>query len=270
MGTLQGLFIYHGDSTLSLPGKLKKIAIKTIIQTRDGEIFIATLDGLFRYTRGRFQHFDHHSGLLGNQVLSVSEDDKGDIWASTSDGISILSKKALNPHYKQKEPRVYITKARIGDSVFLSPIEIKSMSGHLPISVSIATVLMPSARGASAPIPNSGVWDTAWIQLSERELTLSHLKPGNYRLEIRTKKTGHTWSPHTAYADLTITPRLIETLFFKVLMLTCLVVLLIVSTWAVMKRRERLIRRKYFMKLKVTFISSSSDSFNDETSFRVQ
>lgn len=55
---------------------------------RDGSLLVATVNGLFRITDGRVKHWKVEHGLPGYDVLWVSEDQEGDVWAGLRTGMA--------------------------------------------------------------------------------------------------------------------------------------------------------------------------------------
>jgi signal transduction histidine kinase/ligand-binding sensor domain-containing protein len=64
---------------------LPQNSVRDIVQTRDGYLWLATLDGLVRFDGVRFTVFNksHSPGIISNRFLQLYEDGQGDLWAST-------------------------------------------------------------------------------------------------------------------------------------------------------------------------------------------
>lgn len=67
---------------------LPQNSVHDILQTRDGYLWIATLDGLARFDGVRFTVFNksNSQGISSNRFLFLREDVNGDFWAGTEDG----------------------------------------------------------------------------------------------------------------------------------------------------------------------------------------
>jgi len=65
-----------------------KISILDLLQDRDGNLWVATLNnGLYRIHGNVVDHFGLTDGLSSNSVKSLYEDQEGIIWAATSNGL---------------------------------------------------------------------------------------------------------------------------------------------------------------------------------------
>ncbi|MGH6892886.1 MAG: ligand-binding sensor domain-containing protein, partial [Dongiaceae bacterium] len=74
----------HWTADMGLPQNI----ITTIHQTRDGYLWVATLDGLARFDGVRFTVFNKSNspGINSNRFIALYEDRDGDLWASTENG----------------------------------------------------------------------------------------------------------------------------------------------------------------------------------------
>ncbi len=70
--------------------------ISSIIEDRDGIVWIATSSSLLRFDPGteKIDTFDKKSGLVSNQISSIIEDLQGNLWINTSSGLTKLNKNA--------------------------------------------------------------------------------------------------------------------------------------------------------------------------------
>ncbi len=61
---------------------------RSLIQGKDGSMWVGTSDGLFRYQEGNRSVFTTEDGLSSNMVRSVYEGTDGALWVGTADGLS--------------------------------------------------------------------------------------------------------------------------------------------------------------------------------------
>jgi signal transduction histidine kinase/ligand-binding sensor domain-containing protein len=77
---------YHFDSWTTDNG-LPHNAVRDILQTRDGYLWLTTADGLVRFDGVRFTTFNRENspGIVGNRITALLQDNNGDLWMG-SDG----------------------------------------------------------------------------------------------------------------------------------------------------------------------------------------
>ncbi|MDR8390543.1 histidine kinase [Aliifodinibius sp. S!AR15-10] len=94
IGTRWGLSIYDGNTFFNFDEtELPYRKIRSIVErsTRD-EYWMATYgEGVLRYRDQEFRLFSEDDGLANNTVLSVEEDDQGNLWFATYGGVSRFS-----------------------------------------------------------------------------------------------------------------------------------------------------------------------------------
>src|SRR5437588_434839 len=64
---------------------LPQNSVYGIVQTRDGYLWVATVDGLARFDGVRFTVFNKSNspGIINNRFTTLFEDSRGDLWAGT-------------------------------------------------------------------------------------------------------------------------------------------------------------------------------------------
>src|SRR5208337_3123997 len=75
---------------------LPQSCVAAMTQTRDGYLWVGTLDGLARFDGRRFTRFDSDNapGLKGNRIVSLFEDSRTNLWIGTeSEGVALVSPK---------------------------------------------------------------------------------------------------------------------------------------------------------------------------------
>ncbi len=76
---------------------LTNLAVNTISQDKDGFLWVATDNGLFRYNGGKFEHFGREDGLPQDDVTALAVSGDGTVWAGTPIGIAYLSAGRFHP-----------------------------------------------------------------------------------------------------------------------------------------------------------------------------
>ena len=82
---------YHIDTWTTDSG-LPHNAVRDILQTRDGYLWLATADGLVRFDGVRFTTFNRENspGMSGNRITALFEDNKGDLWIGSESTVMRL------------------------------------------------------------------------------------------------------------------------------------------------------------------------------------
>jgi ligand-binding sensor domain-containing protein len=67
---------------------LPQNSVNAIVQTRDGYLWLATMDGLARFDGVRFTVFSmaNTAGIKSNRLIALCVDDAGVLWIGTEDG----------------------------------------------------------------------------------------------------------------------------------------------------------------------------------------
>jgi len=81
---------------------LPQDTVESILQSGDGYLWLATLDGLVRYDGARFIVFNkaNSKGINSNRFLSLYEDTDGALWAATQ---TKATNKQLSPNRVQSK-----------------------------------------------------------------------------------------------------------------------------------------------------------------------
>lgn len=79
----------YTHDTWSMAHGLPHEGIAAVLQTRDGYLWVATLDGVARFDGARFEVFDliRTAGLPTNVVVALAEAQDGAVWMGTRDGL---------------------------------------------------------------------------------------------------------------------------------------------------------------------------------------
>jgi diguanylate cyclase (GGDEF)-like protein len=66
---------------------LKNLNVDSLLQDRDGLMWMGTDNGLFRYDGSRFQQFSTAEGLTNPYVIALAQDPTGRLWVGTGGGL---------------------------------------------------------------------------------------------------------------------------------------------------------------------------------------
>jgi signal transduction histidine kinase/ligand-binding sensor domain-containing protein len=102
-GTSDSIWELNGESWTVVHTSFDQI--NNLIQTRDGNIWIASYSGLYRYTQGAWIENSIEEGLPGSIVRQIYEDHSGRLWAATARGLALF-----HPEADAELPRTEIRK----------------------------------------------------------------------------------------------------------------------------------------------------------------
>jgi signal transduction histidine kinase/CheY-like chemotaxis protein/ligand-binding sensor domain-containing protein len=144
--------------------------VRTIAETRDGTLWVASGTGLHRYRNGEWIDIGEEDGLPSNAVYAVFEDSQSRIWAGSSMGLSLY-----HPEADRDAPRAGFAAA--GNMKVAGPDGLQVFfSGIDKWKRTLAYRLLFSFR------LDSGAWSAF---AAERSATLHGLDPGRHRIHLR-------------------------------------------------------------------------------------
>src|ERR1044071_6865832 len=133
---------YRFDSWTTDNG-LPQNSVRSIIQTRDGYLWLTTFDGLVRFDGVRFKVFDKSNtqGLSTNRFTTLYEDKVGTLWAGTGDGGLTLYRDGAFTSYTNAD-------GMTTGNVMAFAYDLK---GELLINIGFSQFYMREGRFVSAP-----------------------------------------------------------------------------------------------------------------------
>ncbi len=156
---------------------------------------------------GRRLHFGLAEGLPDEDTdtMAFLADPNGDVWIGTRSGIG---------HYvaaldggPPPPPRTVILRASLGGTPVPTgsgrPVRVPYRSNELDASFGAPTFI--SGGAVEHEFRFLGLEDR-WIVVKEREIHYPGLRPGGYRLEIRSRTGGGDWGPPAALAFVILPP----------------------------------------------------------------
>jgi ligand-binding sensor domain-containing protein len=89
MATWDGIFRYDGKSFTNITDKVSSARFFSVLEDRKGNFWFGTIgEGVYYYDGKSFKNFTIREGLLNNEVTSIFEDKKDNIWFGNSGGAS--------------------------------------------------------------------------------------------------------------------------------------------------------------------------------------
>jgi len=87
--TSDGVFRYNGKSFTKITGQLISKPFFSVLEDRKGNFWFGTYgSGVYYYNGKSFQNFTTREGLVNNSVMPIYEDKAGIIWLGTGGGVS--------------------------------------------------------------------------------------------------------------------------------------------------------------------------------------
>lgn len=103
IAAFDGVFRYDGKSFTHVTKDVSQARFFSILQDKKGNFWFGSVgSGVYRYDGQSFQNVTASQGLAGDEVLSLYEDRKGNIWLGTGDGVSIYDGKSFR-NYRMTE-----------------------------------------------------------------------------------------------------------------------------------------------------------------------
>jgi diguanylate cyclase (GGDEF)-like protein len=186
---------------------LRNQAVTGLAQDRDGFLYVATEDGLFRYDGNRFQRFGNADGLPSDSITSLYREPGGRLWVLNAKGALAWSGTGPDPAVAgQQLPSLHIESIAATSSGHLllgtsdgvyegMPGKLSAIAG-LPRSESGAVWISPGGEEALATVKGTlyrrsanGVWAARALPAGfKNELINSLLKDSRGRIWIRGRR----------------------------------------------------------------------------------
>ena len=216
IGTEQGLYLYDPQTRRveRFPGseQLKNKTICYIVQSNNGDLWCSTSEGIWQYRNETHAFFGYVgvSGLTQKEFLYGiglhTDDDR--IFFGHSDGLTSFLPQDINMDGEQMDP-LQLTSVLVGNTIVTSATVLNGVritekpvreSNHFTFSYLDHTITLRfSQMNFNNPRNvifeyriNNGEWITN--PMGVNEITLSHLQPGDYRLQVRAQ-LGSSYTP---------------------------------------------------------------------------
>jgi len=174
----------------------------TDIQPEDtSAVWFATCNGIYKYSysKDQWQHYNTSNGLLNSEIFRIAiDDDKGFVWASSSQGIT---KFRTNAASKSEVPLVSITAVNVlgrPDSSALSANNKKYSSDENSIGFSFAGASFIDEKKIRYKYTLEG-YDAGWSEpVFTNTVNYASLPPGNYVFKVLAANAEGQWSSEPA------------------------------------------------------------------------
>jgi ligand-binding sensor domain-containing protein len=210
----------------------------SIVADARNRMWIGNMKGLFMLDSNSVTLLDGRTGLPSDEVLSLYFDaEKNTLYVGTSAGITFLDIAKFD-RYQPIDPQVVVTNLKAGDSVYTNFDHLVFKPNRRDISINFRAINFSS--------PGSVAYryklDKDWIITEHDFLNFISLKPGVYHLQIDAKAQNTGWG-NSSVLTFEVLPRMVETIWFNVLMLLILLMVFIsVISWRMNMKTKKLQR----------------------------
>lgn len=232
--------------------------IKTAISEGDN-IWLASSQAIVRFNTvtASYTLFDR-TNFIGDFNFSegapVMRD--GRIIAGTTDGLLFFSPESVA--IKRAERRIVFTGIQYQNDMTIRPVnDIQSLT-IAPDQRSFSLFLSSLGYNETRDIPfryRLEGWDNGWNYNGENQHAVSYnnLQPGDYTLVVQVMGENGTWNNASRTISIHVTPRFVETVWFKLLMLSLLVMVFLGMLYAItyLNRMRNLLQKKYSLLMTV-------------------
>ncbi|MBZ5575569.1 MAG: response regulator [Acidobacteriia bacterium] len=166
--------------------------VRTILQTRDGAVWITSGTGIDRYKDGIWISNDHHDGLPSSMAYALLEDSRGRLWAGTTLGLS------------QHHPDADVDPPR----TLLSPTDnLREVSPEGRVRIVFSGVDKWKATAADRLLFSHRVDGGSWSPFtSENAATYRDLHAGSHLFEVRAMDRNGNVDPRPAQFAFSVLP----------------------------------------------------------------
>lgn len=229
VGTLEGVYVLdERDSllfVLTTQNGLRNQIIQKIDADRQGNIWIATSNGLHRYTpqSGEIAYFSKADGLFvsdlsqGFRVLP-----NGELFVSGEYSFNIASTDHLLN--KGHPPRLAIDNIKIMDkpATWMPGQTLTLRPGETVVTFDIAVIHFTQADKAVLAYHLEG-FDEHWTETRQNVITFTNLDGGRYTLRVRAYSGNGVWSEEALEIPVLVIPPFYKTWWFRtaILLLIC-------------------------------------------------
>jgi len=182
------IYEYDGRSWRTVRANLD--ATPNLIKSRDGSVWAATWNGLYRYFQGSWVQNSVDEGLSSFCVLKVFEDSQDRLWAATSRGLSLY-----HPEADPDPPRTFLDPQGNPDTLAPGVVAQFVYSGTDKWKYTPRGRLLYSHRIDEAP----------WSPFTEKTTALyTDLPPGHHRFQVRAMDRNWNIDPEPVHFDFLV------------------------------------------------------------------
>jgi len=207
-----------------------------------GQLWVGTDNGVALHSGRQFRVFTHDDGLIWDDCAANSflAEPGGAVWIGTLKGLSRY--RPAGPPALTPPPPAVITGVRFGDRPADPANPIRVLFRDRDFLVNFAALSFLSEKKIRFRYRLAGL-DDHWVESALREARYPSLPPGNYRFEVAARIGSGPWSPAPASVTFSVVPPWWATWWSRGLAGALLVLAMVSSVRARMRRIQRENRR---------------------------
>ncbi len=246
-------------------------AIYAIIEDNSGYIWLTTNNGVSQLDpqKEKFYNYDHNDGLQSLEFnhKAVFKGKRGKLFFGGTNGIDTIIPE--NVKKNTYTPPIIINSLKIENKeLFQDKLHYLNYNNkQITFSYKVRTIFIGfAALDYNNPGKNQYAYkieniDNDWNRLgTKNSITLTNTAPGNYRIRIIGSNNDSWWNKEGAFLDLIIVPPFWATIWFKLIVLSLLIMLLFLFY----KMRINRLKRKIQFETKVENMCSKKNLTNTE------
>jgi signal transduction histidine kinase/ligand-binding sensor domain-containing protein/ActR/RegA family two-component response regulator len=142
-----GLHMLEGDQLhhYGVEDGLPSPRVVSIHEDASGALWIGTLEGLVRYSDGRFVSYARAAAPLRENILKIVEDDQGSLWLATNRGLFAVARRELEALLTRPDAPLHIRSYHIADGLRSS--EFTGGNTHSGLRAGDGKLWLPGIRG---------------------------------------------------------------------------------------------------------------------------
>lgn len=226
LATNSGVFILDKEKQSALQvfeQTLTGLKCTALQEDGPGNIWIGSFNGVYKLSNNKIYSYTTASGLVSNEVLSLTIDNRHRLWVGTVNGISCIS---TTEAWRDKPiSAFYITEVLAGqDKTFHFPNSLYLDYKDADIKISFVGIDFPVADRVEYQYTIENLIND-WRNTASTSLELPSLPAGSYIFKIKARKNNGEWSK-TISLPIYIQQPYWQQWWFKLLISLCLLLLL--------------------------------------------
>lgn len=106
VGTNKGVFTFNGKKFVKSIPELFDVGVGSVFPAKNGRLLLASNKGIVVHSDKKTVILNRKNGLVLNTVFDITEDNEGNIWATSNSGIVFVKKSDLDNVFLGKESKV--------------------------------------------------------------------------------------------------------------------------------------------------------------------